>query len=272
MERPDLSSYDTYLRQRGLAANTRRAYLGILTRASPDPVAWYLHFLTLRERPPTGTIAQARAAVAHWLRMNGADEAKVHATLPPTRGRKSEESQGLSPLALETYNAAAGAHREPVRTILLLLPLTGLRISAMCNLRRSNIIEQEAHTLLSFRGKGDKHRVVPLGSVGAAHLNRYLTLVEPGCDVLFPGRFADRPMCAWSIQEACRQMRASIPLLKGLTPHTLRHTYATKAIGAGVDLARLKKLLGHENIATTQRYLHPSVDDLAAAVGSVEGL
>jgi integrase/recombinase XerD len=58
--------------------------------------------------------------------------------------------------------------------------------------------------------------------------------------------------------------------LVGLSPHILRHTFATMAIRRGVDLKTLQVLLGHENIATTQRYLHPTVDDLGAAVDKLD--
>lgn len=266
----DLSDFDGYLRRRGLLANTRRSYKGVLTRALPDPVKWYGHLV--EQRPPTGTIQQARTAVAHWLRMNGEDEASIRGQLPPAKGRKSEQKRGLSTQALAAYTEAAETRDEPVRTVLLLLPKTGLRISELCGLKRSEVINRENRLILSFRGKGDKHRIVPLGAEGAEILTEWMDTLDSSSEVLFPGRHAGRSVSAWSVQEACRQIRDENMALKGLTPHILRHTYATRAVVAGVDLASLKALLGHDDIKTTQRYLNPSVDDLTAAVDGVDGI
>ena len=267
----DLSDFDGYLRRRSLLANTRRSYKSVLTRALPDPVKWYGRLV--EQRPPTGTIQQARTAVAHWLRMNGEDEASIKTKLPPAKGRKSEQKRGLSTQALAAYVESAEFRDEPVRTILLLLPKTGLRISELCGLKRSEIVQRENRLILSFRGKGDKHRIVPLGAEGAEILSEWMETLDPASEVLFPGRRIGCSVSAWSVQEACRQIRDENPVsLPGLTPHILRHTYATRAVVAGVDLASLKALLGHDDIKTTQRYLSPSVDDLTAAVDGVEGI
>jgi integrase len=247
----DLSDFDGYLRRRGLLANTRRSYKSVLTRALPNPVKWYGGLV--EQRPPTGTIQQARTAVAHWLRMNGEDEASIRGQLPPAKGRKSEQKRGLSTQALAAYVESAGLRDEPVK--------------------RSEVINRENRLILSFRGKGDKHRIVPLGAEGAEILSEWMAALDPSSEVLFPGRRVGRSVSAWSVQEACRQIRDENPVsLPGLTPHILRHTYATRAVVAGVDLASLKALLGHDDIKTTQRYLNPSVDDLTAAVDGVEGI
>jgi site-specific recombinase XerD len=266
----DLSDFDGYLRRRGLLPNTRRSYKGVVIRSLPNPVEWYGRLVA--QRPPAGTIQQARTAVAHWLRMNGEDEASIRGQLPPAKGRKSEQKRGLSGQALAAYIEAAQGQDEPVQTILLLLPRTGLRISELCGLKRDEVIQREDRLLLSFRGKGDKHRIVPLGSEGAEILSDWMIKLDPGSAVLFPGRRVGQPVSAWSVQEACRRIRAESADLRGLTPHILRHTYATRAVVAGVDLASLKALLGHDDIKTTQRYLNPSVDDLTAAVDGVKGI
>jgi site-specific recombinase XerD len=269
----DLSRFDDYLRKRGLLLNTRRAYVGVLQNAGADPVEWYAELLG--SRPPIGTVQQARAAVAHWLRMEGADVLTIRSKLAPAKGRKSAEKRGLSPGALAAYLAAASERAEPVRTILLLLPRTGLRIAELCALTRSNLVEHENRLILSFHGKGDKHRFVPLGSEGEQVMRAWLAQREQHGEILpdmplFPGRGG--PLVPWTAQEACREIRQEVPGLAGLTPHILRHTYATNVVVSGVDLAQLKAILGHTDIKTTQRYLHPSVDDLAASIGTIKGL
>jgi len=260
-----------YLRRRGLMANTRRAYLGVLGRALPNPIDWYGKLLA--QRAPIGTTQQARTAIAHWLRMRGDSEAQIRGTLAPARGRKGNERRGLSKSELQTFLAAADEQNEPIRTLLLLLPRTGLRISELCGLTFDTVLVRENRHFLRFRGKGDKLRTVPLGPEGVTVLCTWMesrsapvTPQEP----LFLGKGADaiRP---WSVQQACRDIRAQEPSLGKLTPHVLRHTYATQAVVAGVDLASLKALLGHDDITTTQRYLHPSDEDLAASVDGIPG-
>ena len=272
----ELADFDKYLKKKGLLANSRRAYLGVILRAGDDPVEWYTELSA--ERPPEGTLQPARTAVAHWLRFLGKDEAEIRSLLPPARGRKSAERQGLSPKALSDYLAGAAQMNEPLHTLLLLLPRTGLRISELCNLRFGDVREHEGHLILAFRGKGDKPRVVPLGNEGAEVLREWLDAPDqrrrshnPQAP-LFPGRSPEHGITSWPVQEACRVLREEYPSLRGLTPHILRHTYATRAVVAGVDLASLKALLGHENLATTQRYLHPTVDNLTTAVAGIKGL
>jgi site-specific recombinase XerD len=69
-----------------------------------------------------------------------------------------------------------------------------------------------------------------------------------------------------------RKIKAASPAFTELSPHVLRHTYATALLAEGVDVRSLQALLGHEAIATTMRYLHPSTDDLARSVGKLKGM
>ena len=266
----DLTSFDTYLHQRGLLDKTCGAYGAVVKKALPNPADWYRKLVA--DRPPKGTLQQARAAIAHWLRFQGHDEAEIRGALPPARGRKGEEVRGLGAQALAAYMAAVEEEDEPLRSLLLLLPRTGLRISELCGLTRDNVKRHNDRWILSFYGKSDKHRLVPLGIEGAGVLENLLERLPAEEHNLFPGRYEGKPLSAWTAQEACRRIRAADPLLAGLTPHVLRHTYATRAVVSGVDLASLKALLGHTDIKTTQRYLNPSVDDLASAVDGVEGV
>jgi site-specific recombinase XerD len=69
-----------------------------------------------------------------------------------------------------------------------------------------------------------------------------------------------------AVRKHCRKLANDNPMLSGLSPHILRHTFATRANRAGVDLKALQALLGHSQITTTSRYLHPTADDLVAAI------
>jgi len=263
-----LVGFDDYLRSRGLLVNTRRAYINVATQAQGNPIDWYKRLVG--SRPPIGTVQQARTAISHFLRFQGMKEEQIRAELPPARGRKGETREGLEGEALRLYNAEAEKTNEPIRTVLLLLPRTGLRISELCSLSIDQVKSRKGSTFLSFRGKGDKHRVVPLGPEGQKVLNDWVRQRGTKDGPLFPGRGG--PITAAAIRQACRAMQKKHKSLANLTPHVLRHTYATRAVVSGVDISQLQVLLGHEDIKTTQRYLHPTVDDLTHSIGKIEGL
>lgn len=270
-----LAGFDEYLRRRGLSANTRRSYMNVAIQAGEDADAalrWYTDLIA--KRAPIGTVQQARSALARWYTYR--EQPEHIAALPPARGKQREHRQGLTDGQLELYLAEADKQKEPVRTILALLPRTGLRIAEICQLRLDQIKSTEEVHYLSFRGKGDKPRVVPLGAEGLAALRAYLDWrakrkAYAASPFLFPGRGGShyRPN---TVRRVCADIRGGCLDLDGLSPHVLRHTYATRAVVNGVDIARLQKLLGHSSIRTTERYLHPTVQDLSAAVTKVAGL
>ena len=74
------------------------------------------------------------------------------------------------------------------------------------------------------------------------------------------------PIGPHGVRKYTRKIAADYPSLSGLSPHVLRHTFATMALRNGMDLARLQTILGHESIETTRRYLHPTVGDLQDAM------
>jgi integrase/recombinase XerD len=274
-----------YLAERGVALNTQSQYAQVVRRALPDPVA-ALRALVAR-RAPIGTVQQARAAVGHWLRFTGQGEAEVQALLPPAKGRQADPKHALSDAALVAYRTRAEAEAEPLRSLLLLLPLSGLRVSEACGLTVAHVSDDGDDVALVFRGKGDKPRTVPLGPAGAALLRarvaearalaRRLGLAgAPLADfALFPSPQAhggDRPISPWTVRNRCADYAADEPLLVGLTPHILRHTYATQMAARGLNAPTLQAILGHADIATTQRYLHLSKKQLAGAIRGIEGL
>ena len=145
------------------------------------------------------------------------------------------------------------------RAILELFYATGMRVSELVRLRLSELDLEEGHCIVF--GKGRKERWVPLGSAAVAAATRYLERVRSGLDrgegegALFLSR-RGRPLgraMVWRVVKRCAR-RAGIE--KGISPHTLRHTFATHLIEGGADLAAVQELLGHADIATTQIYTH----------------
>jgi integrase/recombinase XerC len=259
---------DRHLSERGLLPNTRKTYQHLATQAGDDPVGWLKGLVA--ERRPMGTLAPARAAVRHRLESEGKSEEEVRALLPRIRGRKGATREALSPEDLAAYYEAVEIEaNEPVRTILLLLPRCGLRISEACNLRREEVTERGERLILRIRGKGDKPRIVPLGETGTAILRAHIDALPADADYLFAGRGG--PITPAAVRRVTRILRDKHGIAD-LSPHVLRHTYATSLLSEGVDVRSLQALLGHEAVATTMRYLHPSTDDLARTVGKSKGL
>lgn len=266
-----MSDLDAHLRQRGLMPSTRRSYVNMLAQGGGDPVGWLKKLVD--ERRPIGTLAPARAAVRHYLESEGKSEEEIRALLPRARGRKSRVRDSLSETTLDAYYAAVEAQPEgPIRTILLLLPRSGLRISEACRLRHEDVVEREGRVLLRVLGKGDKPRIVPLGEAGTGLVRDYVASAHGRRDPvwLFPGRGG--ALTASAVRRVTREIKKSSPDFGELSPHVLRHTYATSLLSEGVDVRSLQALLGHESAATTMRYLHPSTDDLARSVGKLKGL
>ena len=109
---------------------------------------------------------------------------------------------------------------------------------------------------------------MPLNAAASRLLEDYLA-EHPTTDHLFAGP-SGFPITPHAVRKHTRALAESYPELAGLSPHVLRHTFATMSIRKGVDIATLKALLGHENIATTQRYLHPDLDMLSEAVDRLD--
>lgn len=131
---------------------------------------------------------------------------------------------------------------------------SGLRISEILQLRVEDI--DSARMLIHVRrGKGDKERVVPLSKVLLEQLRAYWLVGRPR-PWLFPGRDPVKPVLAETILEACRQAREVAGLRQRITPHTLRHCYATHLLEAGTDLRTVQVLLGHASLSTTAIYTH----------------
>jgi integrase/recombinase XerD len=138
------------------------------------------------------------------------------------------------------------------RTMLELLYATGLRVSELTKLKKGDVNLEGGFVVAS--GKRSKERVVPLGSYSREALKRYLDSEKPKGLFLFPNRQGGvlTRQAVWKI------IRKYATLLeKGhVSPHTLRHTFATHLLEGGADLRAVQILLGHEDISTTQIYTH----------------
>jgi len=248
-----------YLSRCGLEKSTIGVYLRVMDSASlKDPISWIKDEIS--ERQPINTLLVKRSCAKHALIfLHKMKEEDAIASLPKIRGIKPKTRDGLSDDQLSTFTRYANVKHEPVRTILLLLPHTGLRIGSMCSLERGNIEQVGKRYILRINAKGGKYRVVPLTKNAETILFDYIEVFNPEKELFKGKKGSIKPD---TIRKHTRKISKTDSSLKGLSPHVLRHTFATRAYQKGVDLKTLQMLLGHSDLKTTSRYIHPSVEDL----------
>ena len=151
------------------------------------------------------------------------------------------------------------------RAILEVLYATGMRVSELVDLPLAALDMDEGFATVF--GKGSKERLVPVGEPALRALGRYLREVRPGLDkgqgagrVFLNAR--GRPMRREAVWTIVTQAARRAGIDKRVSPHTLRHTFATHLVEGGADLAAVQELLGHADIATTQIYTHLDRDYL----------
>lgn len=162
------------------------------------------------------------------------------------------------------------------RAILETLYSTGVRVSELVDLNRNDL--DHATQTLHVRGKGKKERIVPLGSHALAAIRHYLTLLEPdprfaelrrrtmyeNAIPLFINKNGGR-LSSRSVRRKLDKYLVAVGLDPGISPHTLRHSFATHLLDNGADLRSVQELLGHQSLSTTQVYTHLSTMRLRTA-------
>jgi len=140
---------------------------------------------------------------------------------------------------------------------------TGLRLSELINLETANIEFDE--NLLRVRGKGNKIRIIPLGSAAKKIIEQYLEYrpqyAQNSVENIFVLK-SGKKMYPMAVQRIVRKYLDQVTHVKQKSPHLFRHTYATHLLNAGASIRVVKDLLGHESLSTTQVYTHLSVDYL----------
>ena len=163
----------------------------------------------------------------------------------------------------EVRRLLACVERPLHRILLTTLYAAGLRLSEGLHLQVRNI--DSARMLLHIQsGKGQKDRLVPLSTKLLGELREWWRVRRP-TTWLFPG-LRNEPLHPSGVQHACRAAAQAAGLTKHATPHTLRHSYATHLLEAGLDVRTLQKLLGHSNLATTAHYTHVTDERLQSVV------
>jgi integrase/recombinase XerC len=155
------------------------------------------------------------------------------------------------------------------RAILETLYSTGIRVSELVGINRSDF--DEAGQAMIIRGKGRKERIVPLGSHALVALRHYINMLESDPRATDPNEQPDAPLfinkhggrlSTRSVRRKVSKYLAEAGLDPDISPHTLRHSFATHLLDNGADLRSVQELLGHQSLSTTQVYTHISTQRL----------
>ena len=253
--RRDLEDLEDYLTSRGKT----------LTSGVVEDFTFYLQNQS-REGQSTRTVARRLAAIRVFLRFLAANGHDVVGILAQLERPKPEQSlpKVLSKAQVDQLIAAGPDPESRLYfrdvAILELLYASGLRASELCDLKLNDLNLQVC--CVRVLGKGMKERIVPVGRAAAEALSRYLGECRPG--LVREGRETDqvflsksgRPLeriALWMLVEKYGRVSG---LLKQISPHVLRHCFATHLLGGGADLRVVQELLGHSDVATTQIYTH----------------
>ena len=156
------------------------------------------------------------------------------------------------------------------RALLMTIYAAGLRRSEVAGLRVTDI-DSARMTITVHQGKGQKDRLVMLSPVLLDTLRQYWRQTKPK-QWLFPGRTPDQPLTGNDIFMVFHNAVRHAGITKKVSPHSLRHSFATHLLESGTDLRTIQILMGHRSLKSTARYLHVSPHQLRATASPLDGL
>ena len=154
------------------------------------------------------------------------------------------------------------------RTILTSAYAAGLRVSEATHLKVTDIDSQRM-VIRVDQGKGRRDRYVMLSPRLLDALRVYWKTVRP-TTWLFPGDTSDLPISTHAVESACQKAHRAAGIHKPITPHSMRHAFATHLLEAGTDVRRIQLLLGHRSLATTSRYLKIATSTVCATTSPLD--
>jgi len=251
--RADLTALNRWLAERGVPIlETTRAHL-------QDFIAWRVQ-AGARPRSTARQLSSFRRFFRYLAREGLIREDPTAQIAMPKIGRSLPKS--LTEEEVEALLAAPEVD-DPLgnrdRTMLEVLYATGLRVSELVNLRSSQVNLNQG--VIRIVGKGNRERLIPLGEEAVRWLTEFFRgprneiLLERQTDYLFPTRRGDR-MTRQAFWHIIKRYARKAGVQKELSPHTLRHAFATHLLNHGADLRVVQMLLGHSDLSTTQIYTH----------------
>jgi site-specific recombinase XerD len=254
---------------RNFAENTQQSYLQQVSlyarhfhrspaRLGPEEVRAYQVYLTKTRKLAPGTVSIATAALRFLykvtLKQNWAPDdipmPKLPFKLPVI----------LSPEEVMHFLESVANHKH--RTILTATYAAGLRVSEATCLKVTDI-DSKRMMLRVDQGKGRKDRDVMLSPRLLEELRSYWKVARPKV-YLFQGDIPGRPITRYAVEAACQKAHRASGIRKPITPHSMRHAFATHLLESGTDIRKIQLLLGHRSLATTSRYLKVATSTVCA--------
>jgi len=268
------------LERRNYSAGTTRRYLRFVERFAqhfgrspdqlgPDDLRSYQAYL-LRERKLCPGSVENHVAALRFFYVRTLRRHEFREFLPyPKSPRKLPSILSQEEVA-RLINASSGLFQ---RTLLMVLYGTGMRRAELARLKIAHIDSQRM-IIHVVDGKGHKDRDLPLSPTLLENLRVYWRWLKPR-DYLFPSRKHrghEQPISDKTVWVACAEAARMAGLGKRVSPHLVRHAWATHLLEAGTDLRTIQLLLGHEDLEVTARYLHLSARHLQKVANPIEEL
>ena len=268
----------TAMQMRGFSPRTHASYLGAVrglakyTHRAPDTLergdlkGYFEHLVTERKLAPASVRLSYNGIRFLYLQVLDWRALDLEVALP----KRPQRIPGLLTRA-EVAAILDACPDARYRAMLTLCYGCGLRLSEVLAVRVADI-DGERRLLRVEQSKGAKDRLVPLSPTLLEHLRAYWRLYRPA-DWLFAGRTGE-PLSPTSLQKAFTQAKRQAGVTKVGGIHGLRHAYATHQLAAGLPVERLQRMMGHNNIHTTLRYVHwvPSAQEGEGALDLIAQL
>lgn len=263
--RTDLDQYFQFLAQRH-GTDAQNLMLSMIDhRSVRDYLAW-LQQQGLRRSTLARKLAALRSLVRYLCRENILASNPIAAVSTPKQDQRLPNF--LYPLEVSQLIESPDISK-PLgirdRALLELLYATGIRVSELVGLKVSDLNYSQG--VIKVTGKGGKDRIVPLGKPSAEWVQRYLQAREKlvikgkGTAALFVNRFGDQ-LSGRGVRNIINKYVEVLAINTRVSPHTLRHSFATHLLNRGADLRSVQELLGHVNLSTTQIYTHLTKEDI----------
>ncbi len=271
-----LGRYQAYLKlERGVAGNTVAAYMADATRfvewlpegrsvtdTTYDTLADFvgdLYDLGIAPRSRARIVSGLRSFFGFLTTEGGIAEDPTLRLEMPRTGRALPDVLSIDEIdAMTAAVDVSTAEGRRNRAIIETLYGCGLRVSELCSLTMQGLHLDDAYLIV--HGKGSKDRLVPMSPIACDLIREYIRFDRPMAapgneDIVFlnrRGRMLTRVMIFYIV----RDLAAAAGIVKAVSPHTLRHSFATHLLEGGANLRAIQQMLGHESIATTEVYLH----------------